>query len=79
MRAELTEADYNQEMAKKGRPAVTQERINNLNDCYSYMQKVSKAAKIIFADNHAKYNQYLLPNERPEKKEETSETTTPVT
>jgi len=66
---ELEEADYNQEIDKKGRPLLTQDRINILNECYGYMQKVSKAAKIIFADNYAKFNQYLLPSESSEKKE----------
>lgn len=73
---ELEEADYNQEIAKKGRPLLTQDRINMLNECYGYMQKVSKAAKIIFAGNYAKYNQYLLPSESAEKKEE-EETVSP--
>ncbi len=75
LQTQLAEADYNQEKAKKARPAVTHERIAALNDCYSYMQKVSKAAKIIFANDYVKYNRYLLPNERAEKKVE--ETTPP--
>ena len=70
LQSDLTQADYNQEIAKKGRPALTQERITNLNHCYGYMQKVSKAGKIIFDDDFVKYNQYLLPNDSAAKKEE---------
>ncbi len=67
---QLSDADYAQEMAKKKRPSVTQERITILNDCYEVMQHVCKAGKIIFADDRAKYDQYLLPNERTQEKEE---------
>lgn len=70
LQTELINADYEQEMSKKKRPAVTQERIEKLNDCYQWMQKVSKAGKIIFVKNHAKFDQYLLPVERSEKKPE---------
>ena len=64
---ELTTADYEQEKHKKKRPSLTQERITALNECYEFMHKVNKAAKIIFAADYAKYNQYLLPNESPAK------------
>jgi len=64
LQTELTNADYEQELSKKKRPVLTQNRIENFNECYSYMQKVSKAGKIIFASDRAKYEQYLLPNER---------------
>lgn len=70
LQTELINADYEQEVIKKKRPALTQERIEKLNECYGYMQKVSKAAKIIFASDYGKYNQYLLPGETPAKKEE---------
>ncbi|MHB8904612.1 MAG: hypothetical protein ACYC6D_00625 [Melioribacteraceae bacterium] len=74
---ELINADYEQEMSKKKRPAITQERIEKLNECYSIMQKVSKAGKIIFANNRAKYDQYLLPIERIVKKPEEPAPATP--
>ncbi|MGD8782704.1 MAG: hypothetical protein PVH88_27585 [Ignavibacteria bacterium] len=81
LQSELTSADYEQEMSKKKRPVVTQERVETMNECYAFMQKVSKAGKIIFVSDHAKYEQYLLPNERSAKKEEetTEETETEQT
>ena len=68
LQTDLINADYEQEMSKKKRPAVTQERIEKLNECFQFMQKVSKAGKIIFANNRAKFDQYLMPNERIVKK-----------
>ncbi len=70
LKEKLAAADNAQEMAKKKRPSVTQERIATLNKCYEILQQVSKAGKIIFANDRAKYDQYLLPNERTQKKEE---------
>jgi hypothetical protein len=76
LKEKLTEADYNQEITKKKRTAVTQDRISALNECYEILQRVSKAGKIIFASDRAKYDQYLLPNERSEKKEAAAPTQT---
>lgn len=73
LHTELTNADYEQEISKKKRPAATQERILLLNECYEYLKKVSRAGKIIFANNYGKYNQYLLPDESSSKKEEPAE------
>lgn len=70
LHTELTNADYEQEISKKKRPAATQERIVLLNECYQYLQRVCKAGKIIFANDYVKYNQYLLPDESSFKKEE---------
>jgi hypothetical protein len=70
LKEQLTTADYDQEMAKKKRASVTQERINALNECYEILQRVSKAGKIIFANDRAKYEQYLFPIERQTKKVE---------
>ena len=67
LQEELKNADYEQEMFKKKRSKITQDRVIILNECYEYMQKVSKAAKVIFADNYVKYNNYLLPSETPVK------------
>lgn len=72
LHTELTNADYEQEISKKKRPAATQERIVLLNECYQYLQRVCKAGKIIFANDYVKYNQYMLPDETTTKKEETS-------
>ncbi len=77
LQTDLTNADYEQEMSKKKRPAVTQERIEKLNECYQLMQKVSKAGKIIFVNNRAKFDQYLLPNERVVKKPDAPTPPTP--
>lgn len=70
LQTELSNADLEQEKLKKKRPELTQDRINILNECYKYMQNVSRVGKIIYAGNYAKYNQYLLPNERTEEKKE---------
>lgn len=77
LQKELINADYEQELSKKKRPAVTQERIEKLNECYQLMQKVSKAGKIIFANNRAKFDQYLMPNEKVVKKPEEPAPATP--
>jgi hypothetical protein len=71
LQIELTDADYDQEMSKKKRPTLTQERITTLNECYEFMKKVSKAGKIIFSNNFVKYNQYMLPHEETTAKKET--------
>jgi hypothetical protein len=70
LQTDLTNADEEQELLKKKRPVLTQERISKLNECFDLMHRVSKAAKIIFVNNYAKYNQYLMPNETSEKKAE---------
>lgn len=61
---QLSSVNYNREITKKIRPALTLERIDALNACYEQMQIVARAAKIIFAGNYAKYKQYLLPANR---------------
>jgi hypothetical protein len=70
LQVQLIDADYQQEIHKKKRPALTQQRITILNDCYTFMQRVSKASKIIFKTDKAKIDQYLLPSERAPKPEE---------
>ena len=70
LQVQLIDADYQQEIHKKKRPALTQQRITILNDCYTFMQRVSKASKIIFSSDKAKLDQYLLPSERAPKPEE---------
>lgn len=75
LQTQLTSVNFDQEIAKKKRPTLTQERITALNDCFEYMQKVSRAGKIIFAKDYAKYNQYLLPYERVSKSEKPAEET----
>ncbi len=77
LQTNLINADYEQELSKKKRPAVTQVRIEKLNECFQFMQKVSKAGKIIFANNRAKFDQYLMPNERVVKKPDEPAPVTP--
>lgn len=44
-----------------GRGAAKQNRVIKLNAVWQYRREVAKAAKYIYADNYAKYQQYLLP------------------
>lgn len=75
LQTQLTSVNFDQEIAKKKRPTLTQERITALNDCFEYMQKVSRAGKIIFVKDYAKYNQYLLPYEKSGQPEKSAEET----
>ena len=63
---ELRTAENNQELFKKTRPVETQTRLELLNSCWVFSKNVCKAGKIIYSDNAAKYNQYLLPGEPPQ-------------
>ena len=65
LRDELRTAENNQEVFKKTRPVETQKRLQNMNSCWDFSKNVCKAGKIVFSDNAAKYNQYLLPGETP--------------
>ena len=58
---DLAQADIKQEKIKNNRPDNTRERIDVLNNCYAFMQKVSKASKRVFADDPLKRDKYLLP------------------
>ncbi|MBI4944860.1 MAG: hypothetical protein HY840_00505, partial [Bacteroidetes bacterium] len=62
LRDALRTADNDQEAFKSGRPVLTQDRIIILNACWIETLKVCSAGKIIFHNNLAKYNQYLLPD-----------------
>lgn len=57
----LDQANQNQNNYIKGRPTITAERIGIYNTLWDTLSLVSAAAKIIYRDNAAKYNQYLLP------------------
>ncbi len=67
---ELDTANLNQELFKAGRPALTQDRIIKLNQVWDILVEVGKAGKIVYSNNHAKYNRYLLPGETPASEEE---------
>lgn len=59
---ELKEADYKQEEYKNERQKLTQRRGELIEELYrNYISTVCKAGKIIYADNPAQYNRYLLP------------------
>ena len=64
---DLRTAENNQELFKKTRPVETQKRLELLNSCWVFSKNVCKAGKIIYSDNAAKYNQYLLPGEAPKE------------
>ena len=56
----LVTANNDQEYYKGERQAITQQRIEKMNACWEIVLNVCKAGKIIYADNPAKYKQYLL-------------------
>ena len=56
-------ADNNlQEVFIKGQLTTTQQRVSGMNAVYNFRTQVAEAAKIIYSDNFAKYQQYLLPD-----------------
>jgi len=61
---ELTNANNEQEMYKKERPSLTQERVDRLNKVYDMLLYVSNIARIIYADNPAQLNKYKMPTPR---------------
>jgi hypothetical protein len=50
-----------QNLAIKERPTTTQNRIITYNNVWKVLQVISKASKVIYKDNPAKYAAYLLP------------------
>jgi len=60
---DLRSAENNQEVFKKTRPVETQARLQSMNSCWNYSKDVCRAGKIIYSNNAAKYNQYILPGE----------------
>lgn len=61
LKQQLDTANTVQELAKGGRPTLTQDRIEKLNDVWTIMKNICKAGKIIFEKDAAKYNRYTLP------------------
>lgn len=57
----LIDAKKDQELGKNSRLSATHTRVILLNKAWGYRTKVAKAAKVIYADNYAKYKIYLLP------------------
>ena len=58
---ELHEANQKQEQFKDERAELTQERIKRANALYEPLARVSDIAKIIYADDPAKLNKYVMP------------------
>ncbi|MBI4947876.1 MAG: hypothetical protein HY840_15910 [Bacteroidetes bacterium] len=59
---QLHDANNAQEAFKSVRPVITQDRIIILNACWDETLKVCSAGKIIFYNNMAKHDQFLLPD-----------------
>lgn len=59
--AALRTANTEQEKFKKDRGLYTQERVEKLNELYKMLVPVSEIAQIIFADDPARLERYLLP------------------
>lgn len=57
---DIRTAHKDQEKAKKDRKVATKNRVIVLNDIWAIMSEISKVAKIIFADDIAHYERYLL-------------------
>ncbi len=64
----LDVANRAQESFIKSQPVLTQTRITAYNKVWEYEMKVCKAGKVIYRNNYAKYQEYLLPpdDESPE-------------
>jgi hypothetical protein len=58
---ELHEANQKQEQFKDDRAELTQERIKRANALYDPLARISDIARIIYADDPAKLNKYLMP------------------
>ncbi len=58
---ELYEANQRQEQFKDEREEITQERIHRVNALHEPLARISDIAKIIYADDPAKLNKYLMP------------------
>ena len=59
---ELGTKNIDQEVFIKEQLTTTQNRIQSMNTVYEKRSLIAQAAKIIYASNFAKYQQYLLPN-----------------
>jgi peptidoglycan hydrolase-like protein with peptidoglycan-binding domain len=59
----LRNNNTNQELFKKGRPVLTNDRIEVLNTCYDNMELILEAAQRVFRNNEVKRKQYVFnPN-----------------
>ena len=70
-------ANSNQEVFKKQRPKLTEERIKVLNNCYAYVIQVNAAAQLVFRDDFAKQKQYVFSPSSGSETQEYKGTVTP--
>jgi len=66
---ELSIANHDQELFMGNRPVLTSERIDNLNQIWQLISKVSDLSKIIYADDFAKLKLFLLPQRSASQKD----------
>lgn len=59
LRDSLQDANTDQDVAKKGRPMLTKERIDVLNAAYKFVSQVCDAAQLIYEDEQTKRDQYV--------------------
>lgn len=63
IRTALLNANTNQEVFKKQRPKLTEDRIKTLNTCHDYVTQINAAAQLVFKNDFAKQKQYIyLPS-----------------
>jgi len=68
LQEELYEAKNRQEMFKKERSKTTYERVKRMNALYDRVNAISDIARIIYEENPANLNKYLIPIRRPSKR-----------
>lgn len=60
IRTALLTANTNQEVFKKQRPKLTEDRIKVLNTCYDFVAQINAAGQLVFRNDFAKQNQYVF-------------------
>ena len=70
LQQQLDEANKEQELFRRNRSNLTNERISKYNAVWETLVRICKAGKIIYCDNYTKYHQYILPKSRRRKKKE---------
>lgn len=59
--SQLQNSKTEQEVFKKQRGLITQERVEKLNDLFDLLNPISDMAQIIYADDEARLNRYRFP------------------
>lgn len=59
IRENLLQFNSSQEVFKKTRTKLTEDRITVLNNCYNYMTKVNAAAQLVYMNDYAKQKQFV--------------------